>query len=647
MFLNDQETATDLLYYETIAKTVVKLVGRTRDAPVTVGVHGDWGAGKSSVLKMLEASLADNDRVLCLWFNGWTFEGFEDAKTVVIETIVDELRRARPTSTKVAAAAKKVLKRVDWLKLARKAGGFALTAATGIPTFDQVKGLYEFASGFLAKPQEHITVEDLKAAVAKAGEFIKDAPESSDYLPEHIHAFREEFKELLEAVDIDKLVVIVDDLDRCLPKTAIATLEAIRLFLFVERTAFVIGADELMIEYAVREHFPDLPPSAGPVSYARNYLEKLIQVPFRIPALGAAETRVYVTLLLAENALGSSDKRFVHLLAAAREDMKRPWKSRGLDRRTVEVAMGGSMPAEVDQALVISAHVTKILSEGTRGNPRQIKRFLNSLMLRQAIAEERGFGADIQRPVLAKIMLAERFYPDFYEQIARLAANHSDGKPDAVRQFEEHVRNPEPEVDDAEQPNTKGRKTGRPQPSAEAGEWDKNEWAKGWAAIDPPLADVDLRPYVFVTRDKRSSLGGLAAASHLEALVEKLMGPKLMVRGAATEIAKLSGPEPEEAFDAIRGRILQDDKFSGKPKGVEGLVRLVEAHPVLQRRLLEFVRELPTNKIGAWAASSWGTCFRDTGIAAEFQKTLKAWAEQTENSVLQTAAQGIAKMQRS
>jgi predicted KAP-like P-loop ATPase len=63
-------------------------------------VHGDWGAGKSSVLKVLEATSATDDRVLCLWFNGWTFEGFEDAKTVVIETIVDELRRARPTSAK-------------------------------------------------------------------------------------------------------------------------------------------------------------------------------------------------------------------------------------------------------------------------------------------------------------------------------------------------------------------------------------------------------------------------------------------------------------------------------------------------------------------------------------------------------------------
>ncbi len=183
MFLNDQETATDLLYYEAIAKTVVNLIRKTPDAPVTIGVHGDWGAGKSSVLKMLEGAFAADDRVLCLWFNGWTFEGFEDAKTVVIETIVDELRRARPTSTKVAEAAKKVLKRVDWLKLARKAGGFAFTATTGIPTFDQVKGLYDMAAGFLAKPQDHVSIEDLKGVADKAGDFLKEAPDDTNNLP--------------------------------------------------------------------------------------------------------------------------------------------------------------------------------------------------------------------------------------------------------------------------------------------------------------------------------------------------------------------------------------------------------------------------------------------------------------------------------
>jgi hypothetical protein len=272
------------------------------------------------------------------------------------------------------------------------------------------------------------------------------------------------------------------------------------------------------------------------------------------------------------------------------------------------------------------------------------------MMLRHAIAEERGFGAEVQRPILAKIMLAERFYPDFYEQIARLAAGANDGKPEALGRFEDHVRNPAVEDVDDESPVGKGsRKASRPKAAplpAEAEEWTKNEWAKGWAAIDPLLADVDLRPYVFVTRDKRSSLGGLAAASHLEGLVEKLMGPRMMARGASQEVAKLTGPEPEEVFDAIRGRILQEDSFITEPKGVQGLIALVAAHPPLQRRLLGFVRELPIAKVGAWAASSLANCFIETTAAAEFQDVLNGWAGQAENGVLQTTAKAITKMRR-
>src|SRR3546814_3954508 len=85
-----------------------------------------------------------------------------------------------------------------------------------------------------------------------------------------------------------------------------------------------------MIEYAVRQHFPDLPVATGPATYARNYLEKLIQVPFRLPSLGYAETRIYVTLLLVLNACGEESDEFQKLTGLARELLRRPWKGPGL-----------------------------------------------------------------------------------------------------------------------------------------------------------------------------------------------------------------------------------------------------------------------------------------------------------------------------
>src|SRR5260370_42694962 len=91
MIFTDNETKIDLLNNEAIAKTIIALLREKPERPVTIGVHGDWGAGKSSILEMIESGLADQDGVLCLKFNGWRFQGFEDAKIALIEGIVTGL----------------------------------------------------------------------------------------------------------------------------------------------------------------------------------------------------------------------------------------------------------------------------------------------------------------------------------------------------------------------------------------------------------------------------------------------------------------------------------------------------------------------------------------------------------------------------
>ncbi len=421
MILTDNETKVDLLNNEAIAATIISLLSAKPDQPVTIGVHGDWGAGKSSVLEMIEAGFAGKNDVLCLKFNGWRFQGFEDAKIALIEGIVTGLVAKRPALTKGAEAVKDVFRRIDWLKVAKRAGGLAVTAFTGIPTPDQVGAIIGSLESVLADPAKLASKENLSTAIDEVKAVLK--PGETKNVPEEVEAFRKAFDKLLKDAGIAQLIVLIDDLDRCLPDTAIETLEAIRLFVFTDRTAFVVAADEAMIEYAVRKHFPDLPDSTGPRDYARNYLEKLIQVPFRIPALGETETRIYVTLLLAGAAIGENDAEYAKLIGVAREKLKRPWTSGGLDAVAVKAALG-TQAEKANNALALSDQIGPILASGTKGNPRQIKRFLNTLLLRERTAVARGFGDDIKLPVLAKLMLAERFMPRLFEQIAFVAAVH-------------------------------------------------------------------------------------------------------------------------------------------------------------------------------------------------------------------------------
>lgn len=157
MVLTDNETKVDLLNSEIIAQTIVKLIREKPNHPVTVGVHGDWGAGKSSVLEMIEALLEQEKKVLCIKFNGWRFQGFEDAKIALIEGIVTELIEKRSLLTKAADEVKDIYNRIDWLKAAKKAGGFLLTAFTGLPTGEVVNTFLGGLESLVKNPGQYAT----------------------------------------------------------------------------------------------------------------------------------------------------------------------------------------------------------------------------------------------------------------------------------------------------------------------------------------------------------------------------------------------------------------------------------------------------------------------------------------------------------
>jgi predicted KAP-like P-loop ATPase len=643
MILPDNETRVDLLNNEAIAATIIALLRAQHAHPLTIGVHGDWGAGKSSVLEMIEAGLSGSDEVLCLKFNGWRFQGFEDAKIALIEGIVTGLIEKRPLLNKATEAAKDLFRRIDWLKVAKHAGGLAFTAFTGAPTPDQISAITSGLRHILADPTKLATKENISAAIDGVKSAIK--PAESKNVPEEIAEFRKAFDKLLKDAGIKQLVVLVDDLDRCLPDTAIETLEAIRLFVFTSGTAFVVAADEAMIEYAVRKHFPELPETTGPRDYARNYLEKLIQIPFRIPALGETETRIYVTLLLIGAELSEADQSYGKLIAVARERLKRPWQSAPLDFPAIKAALGDAT-ASVQNALTLSDQIGPILASGAKGNPRQIKRFLNSLLLRQQTAEARGFGTDVKLPVLAKLMLAERFMPRLFDQIAFAAAADPKGHCGDLALLEKAT---------ADKPAVGPTRTGASAPadhkvgksheaapdvseSALVTEWLALPQVRAWSRISPVLTGVDLRPYLFVTKDRKDYFGAASALGHLAGVVEKLLGPKLAVQALDADLKSLKAPEAAQVFEALRGRIMGEDSLLTIPPGVDGLAVLVKAHPALQTNLLDFLGALPSERCGAWPVSGWQGVITEASAITRLNDLVEEWSASDRKSPLKTAA---------
>lgn len=597
VFISDSEAETDLLHYEAIAKTILRLVDGTGDKPISIGVHGDWGAGKSTVLRLIENQVkiqtdsiaAGLARPLCLRFTTWEFQGFEDVKMGLLEAIITKVRDSRPKSARVAEQVVQALRNIDYLKLAKKAAQWGTMFYTGIPHPEAVTGVVGSFKALLDIGHDKVTPEAIERTVIETEGLLK--PGNGPKVPEQIEAFKRDFCNLIEVAEISKLIILIDDLDRCLPATVIESMEAIRLFLFTERTAFVVAADEAMVQYSVKQHFPDLPNSQGTRTYALNYLEKLIQVPFRIPPLGTVEIQHYITLALTEAALGSDHDAFLKLVNVSRECSREPWKAERIRPEIIAEHLKGHLDDSIKQLILQSDQLHQLMAKGTEGNPRQIKRFLNALLLRREIATARGFEKQVELPVLAKLMLAEYYKDDFYSTLESLVFQDPNGRPAELQGVENDLAQVEPTKFEEE---SEGGKV-----SSKASTWRMDEWIRDWAATKPELAGKDLRPYFFISRDKKVFFPGLELPNRLASTVEALMANSASLRRPMVQ--KLDSKDAGQVAAEIRNRILADGEFDEEPEGIVGLNMLAELHSQTRAPFLALIKSLPEEKLGGWA----------------------------------------------
>lgn len=617
---NDKETDLDLLDHEKIAQTILEIINDGNLRPLTIGVYGDWGVGKSSVLSLLQNEIETQRtrsglNVHTILFNGWLFQGYEDAKSALMETIVTDLAKLQPAHKKIQELAKSLLRRVNWLKVAKMSANVAMTAIAGLPAGSILSGL-----GSIIKHSKSFLVEkeklDVNTIEVKEEEgFLKEAEEET--VTGQIHCFRKEFKELILTSKVDHVIILVDDLDRCLPKAVIEVLEAIRLFLFVEGTTFIISADERMIEYAVREHFPGLPASYS--DYTKSYLEKLVQVPIRIPYLNQLQTGNYIKFLLLQQHLQNNLIELKRIYQHFIQKRTTPYDNLPLTYEITKEAMGTDS-LELQQALLVGDQLGPTLTLGLNGNPRNVKRFLNTLFLRQRISKIYGLQQVVKLDVLAKLMLLERFQQEEFELVVKESLASDSGLSKKVSDGESVLR--EPAVSENEDQNISPV------------ELSKSPFYE-WCALHPPLTGVDLRPYIFISKEKAIGLQSQQdLPTHLAAMLDQLnSGSEMALNNASKHLTSLSSAEASRLFEILETESRSVTELSSAPKAIKGLLRIVKSHPEFEERIVQLFDAYPVTTLGVWPATQLDSFATEKGKTA-LAKLRKKWSEQSENRQL-------------
>lgn len=622
---SDNETDRDFLNFKSVADIAAEIISQADGRALSIGLSGSWGVGKSSMLKLLGVSLKERtkERLIFVEFNAWLYQGFDDTRAALMETIAEAIIQTVETEKTVlghvAEKAKSLGKRVNWFRLAAVSATSVAGMLIGLPPVgllgEAVNSVRGFTDGDVSRDDLKNSEGTFNEAVAGAKGLIRDEVKRESP-PKAIHAFREELKTTLAAMDAT-LVVLIDDLDRCLPETTIATLEAMRLFLLVERTAFVIAADDKMIREAVRHHFSRLPDFDNDL--VTNYFDKLIQVPIRVPPLGTQDVRAYLMLLYIENSELAADAKEKAREAVSKQ-LGETWKGKRVDAQFVHSLLG-VVPESLATQLELANRLAPMMVSATKiaGNPRLIKRFLNTIAIRMSIANKQGINIDEE--ALAKVLLFERNGDEAaYRQLLNAVNDDVEGKPRFLTSWEDKA------------------KTAPTDLTLEA-PWSA-PFVKEWLALNPPLADIDLRGIAYVSREL---LPIVNAGDRLSSVGADLLEGILQVRSTVSKplaegLAGLSSAD----MDIIGDRLVAKAKAIkdwGTPEALWQLLTFAQVPGPHVDKVTRFLKAIPAGQITApivpvLSPMGWASeVFASWGRSPELDETVKKAIGQTAKRV--------------
>ena len=281
----------------------------TADTPLTIGVFGRWGSGKSSLMRLTREKLTER-RIESIWINVWQLSSRAELWNAFLQALFNQVREHMPplrrwrfnwrlfwqrvrwgvliksllvNSYRVVVAATPILLATLWPDDSLKNAGdllrFALDPVTGGAASLVLAGWLVIAPAIDAA-REKVSLD--------LDEILEETPYQVQIT--ELQTLQDRFENLVQTwVGVDgRLVVFIDDLDRCTPDKVPEVLEAIKLFTNTPGCVYVLGLDHEIVRKGIRAKYE------FEQGEAAEYLEKIVQIPFHLPPLDQNRVMRYV-----------------------------------------------------------------------------------------------------------------------------------------------------------------------------------------------------------------------------------------------------------------------------------------------------------------------------------------------------------------
>lgn len=284
--LIDDPASTLSLGFDDYAAALAEIACVSRPQ-FAIGIFGPWGSGKTTLMQAMYTDAAKADNVVPIWFNAWRYEKEEHLIVPLLDTLREQILDWAEAPERPADAVSRARELAATLGRAAKAVLAGLTLKAGIPEAVEIS----------------LDANKIASAWRETSAAESAAVEPKSFYHAAFLALRASVDDFLNSKGGTgnvqrRILVFIDDIDRCLPEKALEVLESMKLFFDLAGFVFIVGLDQGVIERAVQIKYPvegtdSFGESATYISGA-DYVKKIFQVQFTAPRIDQSQLRSFV-----------------------------------------------------------------------------------------------------------------------------------------------------------------------------------------------------------------------------------------------------------------------------------------------------------------------------------------------------------------